>query len=508
MKKKLLTFEDLYDFQAQKNEDITFSAADGQGTQIIVQEPAVFESEYDPQDGLLKVHLKSCHILRNRNGSSISEEAMTQAIPSFYNRPILGYIHQLEDGSYDFAGHEMFINEDDELEYEEVPVGCIPESCNAQLVYDEEADKTYLEVDGYIYEGYSRAADILQDKESSKVSVEISVDEMSYSASDKVLNIDKFHFLGVTILGKDRTTEKIIEEGMVGSNITIGDFSAMNNSFFNDKVFKLLEQIDTKISNLNINQNSQEGGNQVTVLEQLLQDYNKTIEDLNFDYENMSDDELTVKFAELFATTNMNSNTFSVELGDKKYSFEVSLNDKLRALSCLVNDTYCEQDNVYYSIKAYDDYVIMIDYWTDTAYKQGYKVEDDNYSLTGDRVQVYATYLTKEEVDEVEQKRKDYANITVKLEEYQKKEADTQKEAIFNSEDFECIKESEDFVALVNEADKYSVEEIQEKCDALLLNYVKTNKTFSAETKKKKRVNIGAKKEETYSPYGTLFSQK
>ena len=46
------------------------------------------------------------------------------------------------DGTYDFAGHEMFVNDDGELEYEEIPVGCIPESGDAKLVYDAEKEKT------------------------------------------------------------------------------------------------------------------------------------------------------------------------------------------------------------------------------------------------------------------------------------------------------------------------------------------------------------------------------
>lgn len=128
------------------------------------------------------------------------------------------------------------------------------------MVYDEKEDKTYLEVDGYIYEGYSKAADILRDKGgNSKVSVELSIDELSYSAKDKVLNIDKFHFNGVTILGKDRETEKPIEEGMKGANISISDFSSEKNSFFSEQYTDLinkLQEIEKKIEDFS----NKEGG--------------------------------------------------------------------------------------------------------------------------------------------------------------------------------------------------------------------------------------------------------
>lgn len=323
--KKLLTLDDLYQFYANKNETCAFNAADSDEPIVVhVNEKMSFDSEYDPKFGLLKTHLQSCHLYRNRNRSSISEESMLQAIPSFYNRPILGKIHQLSDGSYDFAGHEMSIDKDGNIEYEEIPVGVIPESCNAKLVYDEEKDKTYLEVDGYIYEEYTRAADILREKGECKVSVEISVDEMTYSAKDKVLNIDKFHFLGVTILGcTDDEDETPIEEGMYGSNIQISDFSKQNNSLFandsdyEDKLMKILEDLQTKIdkiSSFSINENFQKGGNEVSKFEELLEKYGKTEEDIDFDYSEMSDEELEAKFAELFEVEEQQENSEEAEV--------------------------------------------------------------------------------------------------------------------------------------------------------------------------------------------------
>ncbi len=116
--KKLLSLDDLYNFYFSQNKNCIFSSSDCD-TSICVQIPEVmtFSKDYDPDEFKLKTHLKSCHILENRNHSSISEESMKQAIPSFYNAPILGYIHQLSDGSYDFAGHEMYMDENDEVVY-------------------------------------------------------------------------------------------------------------------------------------------------------------------------------------------------------------------------------------------------------------------------------------------------------------------------------------------------------------------------------------------------------
>ena len=247
MKNKLLTLDDLCDYYSSHKNTITYSAEKNNNVPVVVQLEATMtfsEEDYDPEISLLKTHLKSCHIGTNRNHSNIEQSVMEEAKSSIYNRPILGFIHQLSDGSYDFAGHEMFVNDEGELEYEEIPVGCIPESGNAHLVYDKDKDKTYLEVDGIIFEEYTRAAQILKEKKESKVSVELALLDYSYNPKDREMIINRFYFSGITILGKDRYTEKPIEEGMLGSNITLKDFKQNNSMFSNlstDTNLKLIE---------------------------------------------------------------------------------------------------------------------------------------------------------------------------------------------------------------------------------------------------------------------------
>ena len=503
-KKKLFTLEDLYSFYVNKNENILFSAQK-ENTSLVVQ--VEFDSDYVAEDGLLAVHLKSCHILENRNHSYISKETMEEAIPSFYNRPILGYIHQLSDGSYDFGGHEVEeeLDEDGNFIYKEIPVGVIPESCKANLVYDEDEDKTYLEVNGYIFEEYTRAADILRRKENSKVSVELSIDEMSYSAKEKVLVIDRFHFMGVTILGKDTDTEEEIQEGMKGAKISVSDFSADKNSMFSSISEAQYNEILFQIAQLK--EKIKEGGKGQVKLKELLEKYGKTVEDLNFEYEGLSDEELEVKFEEAFAEQMDDFiKKCSIQVGDQTYTFEVSMNEAIRALETLINNTYSEADNAYYSVKAYDSYVIMIDYWSGKAYKQNYNVENDSYSLNGDREEVYANYLTKSEEQAIDDLRANYAEATKKLEAYASQEEEAKKQAIIEDEAYSCIRESEEFATLVDKIADYSSTELESACDSLLKKFTRENKNFSMGSQKK--IRVGAKKEENYSPYGSLFSKE
>lgn len=507
MENKLLTLNDLYAFYVKNfSANTVFNASEHEGKPIVVQAEDIgcFEN-VKSDEGLMFLKLKVCHTNVNRNGSRITEENMVKAMPSLKYRPVLAYIKETSDGELDFDCHNMTINKDGSVDYEESQVGSFTAD-DPYLEYDEENDKTYVIAYAAIPIDYTKTAEIIERKDGTKVSCELCINQMSYDAKEKVLDLIDFYFNGCTLLGED------IGEGMLGSRadiISLEDFSAEKNSVINnsdiDNMVKMLEEINNKISNLNINSGKEEGGSTSVKLEELLEKYGKTIDDIDFDYENMSDEELEEKFEEEFGCKKKKKKC-TIEANGKEYTFEISLDDKLRALEALVNDSYSEQDNAYYCVKVYDNYVVMIDYWSGKAFKQNYKSEEDNFTLTGDRVEVYCTYLTKEEEAMIDDMRSNYDSIKAQLKDYQDKEAASEKEVIFNSEDYDCINDSEEFKALVENASEYTVKEVQEKCDALLLAYAKTNKLFATENKSKRRVNIGAKKEEENKPYGTLFN--
>lgn len=593
--KRYLTLDDLYQFYFLLNRDCKFSAKNDNGC-IVVQEMGYFDSSSnDTKMGLLPVSIKACHINLNRNGSYISKKNMEKALPTIYNRPILGNIIQLDDGTYDFHSHDFEIDDDGNEHYIEKPIGIIPESGNAHLEYDEEMDKTYVVVDGFIYEDYgNEAAEIILNKESNKVSVELCINELSYNAKEKYLEITDFYFNGITCLGKEKDGREI-GEGMLGSKLKLGDFSKESNSIVSnvgEELLLAIDKLNTTLSNFQINTNTQgEGGYTQVKLQELLEKYSKTMDDITFETEGLSDEELENKFKEAFEDGNTDSSDGSEntdtsdgsegetteltepeltepgegsgdgEDGDgdgegegegeggedtkldpdegddddddepekdpvviddteekrkRKYTletdghtmnFEVSLDEILYALQTVVNDTYSETDNTYYSVKAYDKYVVMIDCWNGRAYKQNYKSRNGVYSLTGDRVEVYARYLTKEEDAALDEMRTKYSDIESKLQTYVDAENAEKKKTILESEDYELVRDSDMFKALVEDSENMSVEEVSEKADEILLSYVKSNNKFShkSQVKVNKFVNIGAKKEENYSPYGSLF---
>ena len=564
MKKRLLYLEDLYDFYSTKYKRSTHFSCQESGEPLIVQVHGKinFEESDKNKDGLLPVHLQACHTDLNVNNSIIEESVMTSALPSFSNRPILGYIHKVvtdenPEGQWEFYSHNCH-EENGELVYDEVPIGIIPESCNAQLVYDKDKDKTYCEVDGYIFEEYSRASEILKREGECSVSVELSIRELSYEAKQKYLNIEDFWFSGVTILGKNEYGDEV-KPGMTGSNIKLADFSADNNSLFTKYENKMiefqerLEKLESTCSNIQL---SKEGGNDKNMdkFNELLEKYGKTADDIDFEYENMTDEELESKFEEVFGkleenSTSEPSNDEGTDDGDeseenpevkednacggggsgskkkKKNSaenepmtrtYEISHDDIRYALYNLLS-SYEESDNDWYYITGvYDSYFVYESWDGGKIYGQKYTKDNDNVAFDGERYTLHKEYLTDSEYTEIQNMRSNYSTIVNELNQYKYNEEFADKMTVFEDEAYTDYLETDEFKTLMSKetVDKYSKEELAEKADATLGKFVKSTKTFSyTENKTKKpiasvKVFSDVNKTRKPSRYGDLFKNE
>ena len=584
--KKLFTLDDLYSFFLKQNRNVKFTSKESNSEIVVQVLGSLSFDKNNSQYGLAPVHLQACHTGRNRNGSSISSKVMKNAFPTFKNKPILAYIHEIEneDGEKEevFGWHAIHEDEDGNYIYDEQIVGVIPDSATPTLKYDDDKGKYYVNVDGYLFEEYSHAKQILQKTITSAVSIEINVTELSFDAKEKVLNIEDFYLSGITILGKDEDGNKV-EEGMEGSNIKLTDFSKENNSMFNmnNDLLDAVNKLNEILASFNIESLEKGGESQMNKFEELLAKYGKTAEDIDFDYESMSDEELETKFEELFGESsgedntppteddsenfedgqenesednnqeddnqennsddnqeysneednqeenvedneNENNQEYSIEYSVNNMNFKTSLNDIQYALTTLVNDTYSESDGTYYSCIVYDDCVVMVDYWTGTAYRQSYKVRKGIYSLTGDRVSVRAVYLTADEEAEVDKMKSNYSLYEKELNSYHDAEAKAEKQNIVCKPEFSMLKgHSEDYDNLVNKINddklhlNYTVEDVQKKCDEYLLAYVKAgnqinfekdNTTESTQAHLFRLPKQNTKKSK--SRYGNLFSKK
>lgn len=560
MARKFYTIDDLYNF-CKENHYETFSA-EKQGAPLIVQSIGTFETTDNITDGLMAVKLKSCHTGKNRNKSCISDETMELYKDSFKGRPILGAIYKTDTGEYEFRAHDMEVvadGDDVDINYIEQPIGVISQTTTPYLEYDEDAKKNYLMVEGTIFADYSKAAEILERRRTCKCSVEIAVEEMSYNCSEDYLSIDKFHFTGVTILGyqQDGTTE--IQEGMAGSKITIDDFSAKHNSIFTidyqDKMIEVLEKLNVTLSNFNKNPD-EKGGSKMNKFEELLAKYGKTAEEVTFEIEGLSDEELEEKFKEAFEDDNDESKLddddesdsenddgdnsddenepitteeeacgkkkkkkkFSIDSdGNMSVSFEISHEDIRGALFNLIG-VYEEEDNEWYWItNVYDDYFIFENWDGNKLYKQSYSVDGDNVALSGDRQEVFKMILTESEKLAIEKMREDYASLEAKYNElktfkdnYEAAELKAKKDAIFARSEYSVLADDEAFKTLITDAEKFSVDEVEAKAKAIFADYVIKTGAFSTKDNGENKPKVLGfnfnKKEDKKSPYGNLFN--
>lgn len=548
MSKKFLTLDDLLLFCKENN--FSHFSANEAGGPIVVQTPGLFEATDSSKNGLLPVKLQACHTGLNRNNSSISTETMTAALPSFSNRPILGYIHQLEDGTWDFYSHNMEIVEDEHeedgmrLDYLEIPVGVVPESCNAHLEYDESKEKTYVQVDAYIFEEYSKAADIIREKGVSKVSVELAIEDMSFNAKEGYLNINSFYFMGVTILGRDEEGN-FVQEGMEGSNITLGSFSKENNSVVTDdmqlKMFELLTKLNNALEKFNdTNDSEKKGGNEMNKFEELLELYGLTAEEIDFDVEGLSDEELESAFTEKFgdadeykAQNNSQSDTGSdgddgsddgegdpAPSGDEeKYTlvYELSHDDIRMGLYGLLNSTV-GADSYAWICEVFDDYFIYNKEtynesgYDSQYYRQSYAVDGNDIAFGADPVEVFPEFVSADEKAALAALRLEYAELKKFKEEYDASILQAQKDEIFNDEKYSVLGGNENFEQLKKDAINFSVDEISNKCKVIFAEHVMEVGSYSTsvEDKSKEVKKIGFNfndKPKKAQAYGGLFDK-
>lgn len=506
-----MTLDDLLLFCKENN--FSHFSSNEAGGPIVVHTPGIFEATDSSKNGLLPVKLQACHTGLNRNNSNISTESMTAALPSFSNRPILGYIHQLEDGTWDFYSHNVEIVEDENeedgvrFEYLEIPVGVVPESCNAHLAYDEEKEKTYVEVDAYIFEEYSKAADIIREKGVSKVSVEIAIEDMSFNAKEGFLSINSFYFMGVTILGRDEDGN-IVEEGMAGSNITLGSFSQENNSVVTDdmqsKMFELLTKLNDALEKFNdTNDSEKKGGNEMDKFNELLEKYGVTVEDIDFEYENVDDETLEQLFADKFGSdgsddgADAGSDEGSDEgdsddgsdegADDTKYAltYQLSHDDIRCGIYNLLSVSLAENTYAWVA-EVYDNYFIYEECNYETGsykyVKQSYSVDGDDISFSGDSVEVFPEFVTESEKNALAALRLEYAELKAFKEEIEKQALQVKKDEILNNEKYSVLNGNEKFEQLKNDAEKFSVEDIEKEVKLIFADFVMETGNYSTPT--------------------------
>ena len=524
---KILTFDDLYKFFVEQNKNVNFNAKETK-TPIIVSVPGVFAKEDDSMPGLLKLKLKVCHTELNRNGSFISKDNMEKGMPTLKYRPILAHIHELEDGTKDFYAHNMEVVEnkdgESEINYIEKQVGCFTAD-DPWLEYDKEMDKTYVMAYSVIPEQYTEAADIIRRKNGTKVSCELVINELSYNAKEKYLDLTDFYFSGCTLLGCDDEGNEI-GEGMLGARADITDFCHKEPVFtYQDKLIEVLEKLNVTLKGFN--KNSEEGGdeemdnfeNEVveevveteveeTVVETNEVEETEVVEETETEETSASEngDEIQEEFEETPAEETQVEEKFT-----KIFAVELSHDDIRYALYNLIAQ-YDEEDGDYYGIRSvYDNYFIMYGWCNNKLYKVGYSVDGENVSLEGERQEVFELIVTESEKIAIEKMRENYDSLVKYKEDTEAAALQAKKDAVFSDEKYAKVVNTNAFKKLVENSKDYSVEECAQKADEILDDFSSFAVNFAATDEVKKPGTIGlnfnAKPSKKKSAYGGLFEK-
>ena len=581
-KRKILYLEDLVKF-CEEQKMYSFSSKKT-GYKLSVQVPAQFEINTEQNDdSLLFCLVKLMHSGENRNHSSVTDDALIKASKTLAYKPILAnFVKYIDPDTseelVDFTSHDMEITPNGIIYYEG-QIGCFT------------ADEPYFEIEeetghnflyGYcaIPREYTDATSIIERKNGTKVSVELEINEMQYSAKHKVLELTDINILGATCLGKNPDTLEDVEEGMKNARLDIVDFSQENNSIIsyseenqiiNNKLIETLDALNVTLSKFNINQEDlqssknygkeepesmndeikvEEEVTEVETVEEITEEVAEIMEETT---EKIKDEVTeTEEFTEVVAETETDETVeedtpevgeaeeseeieiveksteeysstvkYSVELNGEVKTYEVSLDEKIYAIQDLINITYGESDNTYYGVKVYEDYVIMLDYWSGRAYKQSYSTEEDSYALTGDRIEVYSVWVTAEEEKSLNEMRANYAALEQFKLDTENAQLHTEREAILYNEKYSVLAEKDEnneykneaYAKLVSEMDNYSLADLEKELKSVFADYITNGGQFAytgaPENKSvvnKKLFSIPTSKKP--SRYGNLFSNK
>lgn len=453
--------------------------------------------------------LCKCYVMalgKNRNYSHISQETVENALPTIYNIPVVGNVYIGEDGEYYMGGHDMTIAKDSDgkLKFKSlcVPYGVVPQQDNIHFeeIIDSNGNKEIYQVaDVILWTGrYPELQKAVYDKNIYfGQSMEINVVACKPLESDPdYTDISQFSYSALCLLGKSDDPDHHVEPCFPMSRVEPYHFS-LDDGLFDE----MMKEFKTELSNCFGAINIEKGGEDRVATEVLDSVESEAVE-IAQDFEKadeMADGELKENFSNPDNVLEEESCTEEVagddvktegakteedfaseELSEQETSNEdnikfscMTAGEKLELLNKIVRAT--TTDSVLYrSAVDYDDTYVYV--WEESIDPNGaysskhcrvqYKLEKELVELFGDFETVYAKYLSKSEIDEIEKLRADYDE----LKQFKEKrlEDDRIKEYDDVVSQFSDLSDNEEFALLVKDKMSFeSAEALKEKCYAI-----------------------------------------
>lgn len=413
--------------------------------------------------------------------SIITKEAVTNALPTLKNIPIVGEFNEAID---DFKGHGGAIDLDSyKFIHTTKPYGVVPESATYEWEEVKGRDGTireYLTIhDCYLWTGrYEEAQSVIENGKGQ--SMEIEVTDGFWNEDEEAYQIDGFVFSALCILGDD--VEPAFEDASIVAY-------SLDKDTFKQEFTAMLDELKSSLS--------QEKGVNATMLKELLEKYSLTVEDLTakgIDFNEITEDELEAKIIEVFE---IDVNDDGAEGQEGKADNTDNEGDNADNEG---DDAGQDNDNA-------DDNDAGDNTDNDDADNEG-DDEGDNDDDKDDKendVDVEALYARIAELEcQLEEKDVELNSLrefklNVEKSEHESKVTQMFKNFQLTEEDVEGI-----------EIHEFSLEEIEEKCYAILGRKLAKKKNFSKINDDKGiKLPIDNKSNEDSqpSPYGDLFEK-
>lgn len=403
---------------------------------------------------------------KNRNMSIITKEAVEKALPTLVGIPIVG---EFSEEIKDFKGHGGAIDADTyKYIHTTKPYGFVPES--ATYKWEEVRGKEYLTIDGCVlWTGrYEEAYSIIERGKGQ--SMEIEVTNGRWNEEEELYQIDNFIFSALCILGDD------VEPAFEDANITA---YSLDKDSFKQEFTKMLNEFK-----LSLSQDNKEEVNEM--LKELLKKYSVTVEDLTakgINFNEISEDELEAKIIEVFGIK-----------ADEPQADEPETN----------NDE--QQDNDNQDDKGGQEPEQLED--NEPEAQEPESTNEDGQEPEEPQAQNTEFEAVKRELEELKLKLSAQEDELKSLREFklntEKAEHESKVQKLFS--DFQLTEEDVKEIEIHN----FSVEEIEEKCYAILGRKLATKKNFSKEDNSngiKINISNNSKQEDEPKLYGGLFEE-
>lgn len=285
--------------------------------------------------------------------------------------------------------------------------------------------------------------------------------------------------------------------------------------------------------------------------EELLAKYGKTADEVTFEYENLSDEELEVAFKEAFEEAEEETETVVeetvieeeseetvieetaedvveeveevasdesvdevVEQPEEKFvlKYELSHDDIRTALYSLLAATSADGYCYNWIVEVYDDKFIYQDCVEGKFYRQGYSKDVENVALGEDKVEVFNEWLSQAEKDALDTLKADYSVLKAFKETYDAAQLKAQKDAVFAREEFASVVNTKAFKTLMENSKDYTLAECEQKAKTILEDcndYVANFASQDVDPKKPKTLglNFNTKPSKKKVAYAGLFDK-